>query len=40
MVYLSDIEDETYRTQVLKMLENHEKMWSGHVGELKLSRIA
>lgn len=35
MVDLSDTEDETYRKQVLVLLARHEKILSGHLGEIK-----
>lgn len=35
MVDLCDIEDEAYRTQILAMLELHEQMWPGNLGEIE-----
>lgn len=35
MIYLSNIDDEAYRKQVLAMLERHKKMCSSHLCEIK-----
>lgn len=35
MVDLSDIKEETYRKQVLSILERQENMWSGALAEMK-----
>lgn len=35
LVDISDIKNETYRTQVLDMLEHQERMCFGHLGEIK-----
>lgn len=35
MVDLSDIEDDDNRKRILHMLQRHEQMWSGYLGEIE-----
>lgn len=35
MVDLSEVEDNDYQKRILAMLQRHQQMWSGQLGEIK-----